>query len=60
MFAFGSAQFHGSLPQLGINVNNIIGIISTPSGNGYWMFVSDGGIFSFGDAVFEGSMGGTP
>jgi hypothetical protein len=24
------------------------------------MVASDGGIFSFGDAPFEGSMGGTP
>ncbi|MGO8871759.1 MAG: hypothetical protein ACLQPH_10235 [Acidimicrobiales bacterium] len=30
------------------------------SGNGYWEVASDGGIFSFGDAGFHGSMGGTP
>ena len=30
----------------------------TPSGNGYWLVASDGGIFSFGDAHFYGSMGG--
>jgi hypothetical protein len=31
---------------------------STPSGNGYWMVASDGGIFSFGqDAAFYGSTG---
>ena len=29
-------------------------------GNGYWEVASDGGIFSFGDAAFHGSMGGTP
>ena len=29
------------------------------SGNGYWLVASDGGIFSFGDATFHGSMGGT-
>ena len=27
----------------------------TPSGNGYWLVASDGGIFSYGDAGFEGS-----
>jgi hypothetical protein len=27
---------------------------------GYWTVASDGGIFSFGDAKFHGSMGGTP
>ena len=30
-----------------------------PSGNGYWLVASDGGIFSFGGAAFHGSMGGT-
>ena len=29
------------------------------SGQGYWLVASDGGIFSFGDAGFYGSMGGT-
>jgi hypothetical protein len=37
----------------------IVGIASTPDGNGYWEVASDGGIFSFGDAGFDGSMGGT-
>jgi len=27
------------------------------SGQGYWLVASDGGIFSFGDAVFHGSTG---
>jgi hypothetical protein len=29
----------------------------TPSGNGYWLVASDGGIFTFGDAPFFGSTG---
>jgi hypothetical protein len=29
----------------------------TPSGLGYWLVASDGGIFSYGDAPFEGSTG---
>jgi hypothetical protein len=29
----------------------------TPSGNGYWLVASDGGIFSYGDAHFYGSTG---
>jgi hypothetical protein len=33
---------------------------ATPSGRGYWMVASDGGIFAFGDAGFYGSMGGKP
>jgi len=31
---------------------------STPDGKGYWLVASDGGVFSFGDAGFFGSMGG--
>jgi peptidoglycan/xylan/chitin deacetylase (PgdA/CDA1 family) len=30
----------------------------TPSGHGYWLVASDGGIFAFGDAGFFGSMAG--
>ncbi|MGD0393422.1 MAG: hypothetical protein ABSC41_12350, partial [Acidimicrobiales bacterium] len=29
-------------------------------GRGYWLVASDGGLFSFGDAGFYGSTGGTP
>ena len=32
-------------------------IVSTPDGRGYWLVAGDGGIFSFGDATFFGSMG---
>jgi hypothetical protein len=38
----------------------MVGMAATPSGNGYWTVASDGGIFSFGDAHFLGSMGGQP
>jgi hypothetical protein len=30
---------------------------ATPDGDGYWLVASDGGIFSFGDAQFNGSTG---
>ena len=30
---------------------------ATHDGGGYWLVASDGGIFSFGDAVFQGSTG---
>ena len=33
---------------------------ATPDGGGYWLVASDGGIFTFGDARFFGSMGCTP
>ena len=32
----------------------------THDGGGYWLVASDGGIFSFGDAAFYGSLGATP
>jgi Glycosyl hydrolases family 43 len=35
------------------------GMAPTPDGGGYWLVGTDGGIFSFGDARFYGSMGGT-
>jgi hypothetical protein len=34
------------------------GIVATPSGKGYYIVLEDGGVFSFGDAVFFGSTGG--
>jgi ribosomal protein L24E len=38
----------------------VLDSIPTPSGNGYYLVASDGGIFTFGDAEFRGSMGGIP
>ena len=73
VFAFGDAQFYGSTGQInpglasgGTNsvisslVKPIIGMVVTPSGSGYWMVASDGGVFAFGDAQFVGSLGSTP
>jgi len=31
-----------------------------PTGHGYWLAATDGGVFTFGDATFFGSMGGRP
>jgi hypothetical protein len=50
------APFYGSLPSLGITPDApIVGISATPDGRGYWLVGADGGVFSFGDAVFHGS-----
>ena len=37
-------------------------VVNEPSGGvgGYWLAAADGGVFSFGDASFYGSMGGHP
>ncbi|SHE99384.1 hypothetical protein SAMN02745225_02198, partial [Ferrithrix thermotolerans DSM 19514] len=37
----------------------VVGMASTPDGKGYWLVAADGGVFSFGDATFDGSLGGT-
>jgi Beta-lactamase enzyme family len=35
----------------------IVGMAATPDGGGYWLVAADGGVFTFGDASFEGSLG---
>ncbi|MDA8372861.1 MAG: hypothetical protein M0Z91_01175, partial [Actinomycetota bacterium] len=35
----------------------VVGMASTPNGQGYWLVAKDGGIFTFGDAGFYGSTG---
>jgi hypothetical protein len=32
-------------------------MMATPDRAGYWLVASDGGVFTFGDATFEGSTG---
>ena len=60
MFAFGEAQFHGSIPgvlPIGVGLDAaIVGAAATPTGNGYWLVSADGGVFTFGDARFFGSV----
>ncbi|HET7522760.1 MAG TPA: N-acetylmuramoyl-L-alanine amidase, partial [Acidimicrobiales bacterium] len=38
----------------------IVGMAATPSGGGYWLVARDGGVFTFGNAGFYGSGGGSP
>ena len=59
LFAFGSAQFYGSMGGQPLNAP-IVGMAATPTGGGYWEVASDGGLFAFGSAQFYGSMGGQP
>jgi len=58
VFGF-NATFFGSVPGLGIHVNNIVGIAAAPDGHGYWLLGSDGGVFGFGSALFYGSLPGS-
>ena len=59
IFAYGNAQFHGSMGGKHLN-QPVVGVAETPDSGGYWEVASDGGIFAFGDAAFYGSMGGRP
>jgi hypothetical protein len=55
--AFGDAVDHGSMRGKPLN-QPVVAMASTPSGRGYWLVATDGGIFTFGDAHFYGSTGG--
>ena len=41
------------------NTNTVHALEVPPPANGYWLAAADGGVFSFGDAAFFGSEGGT-
>jgi len=51
------APSYGSTANLHLS-KPIVGMASTPSGNGYWLVGADGGVFGFGDAAFHGSLAG--
>ncbi|WP_298404420.1 G1 family glutamic endopeptidase [Ferrimicrobium sp.] len=66
VFDFGDAHFYGSTYTYGLTgltgshpLNApIVGMAAAPNGGGYWLVAADGGVFDFGDAPFEGSLGG--
>ncbi len=71
VLTFGDAGYFGSPGQLdpsqppgGSNAITlaapVVGIAPTPDGFGYYEVAQDGGIFSFGDALFLGSRGAYP
>jgi hypothetical protein len=56
--AFGDAQTYG---QVALATGyNFVGMARTPDDKGYWLVGADGGVFTFGDAGFYGSLGATP
>ncbi len=57
IFAFGSAQFYGSMGGTVLQ-RPVVGIVPTRDDEGYWLDASDGGVFSFGDTEFYGSIPG--
>jgi hypothetical protein len=59
---FGDARLftdgHGHTDASSYHLNQpLVGMATTPTGNGYWLLARDGGIFSYGDAAFYGSTG---
>ncbi len=68
IFSFGDASYYGSIPGVGLHPAGsgqpnslnapIVGMVPTFTGRGYFMVASDGGVFAFGDAKFEGSCPG--
>ena len=55
--AFGDAGFFGSVAGQTLT-QPVVAMAPTPSGRGYWLVGSDGGVFAFGDAGFKGSLPG--
>ncbi len=51
-------RFYGSTGSLQLE-SPIVAVTSSPDGAGYWLVAADGGVFSYGDAPFFGSLGGT-
>jgi hypothetical protein len=68
MFAFGDARFFGSIPGVGLAPADsaapkrlaapIVAMVASPTGQGYLLVASDGGVFAFGNALFHGSCPG--
>jgi len=55
VFSFNE-PFFGSMGGRHLN-KPVVGIAAAPGELGYWEVASDGGVFAFGSAAFEGSMG---
>ena len=54
VYPFGSAPAESTTAT---SNTPFVGAAMTPSGNGYWLTSTDGGVFTFGDAAFHGSAG---
>jgi surface antigen len=67
-FSFGDSGYFGSIPGIGLAPADrtarprlnapILGMVPTSDGQGYFLVGSDGGVFAFGDATYEGSCPG--
>jgi len=50
-------SYLGDLSNAALN-RPVVSMATSADGGGYWMVAGDGGVFSYGDAPFYGSMGG--
>ena len=55
--ASGALSFYGSAGGTRLNAP-VTGVAATPDGQGYWLVGSDGGVFTYGDAAYLGSVPG--
>jgi hypothetical protein len=55
---FGDAKFYGSAGNLAL-ASPIVGLSVTSDGGGYYLVGADGGVFTYGDAVFAGTLSST-
>jgi hypothetical protein len=62
--AFHIAAMHGAHARHAAEATapgqRVVDMVATPDGFGYWVVTAGGGVFSFGDARYYGSMGQTP
>jgi hypothetical protein len=59
--SFGDAVNYGDETTIVHGTGHVgrpVAMAATADGKGYWIVDSDGGVFSFGDAAFGGSLGG--
>ncbi len=56
----GAMRFGSGATTAGGLVTPVVGMASTPSGNGYWLVDAAGGVSAHGAAVSDGSMAGHP
>ena len=63
VFVFPTGQssgYYGSLPGLGVKVNNVVGLVPTNNYTGYDLAGSDGGVFVFPTGQGSGYYGSLP
>jgi len=59
--SFGDAASYGDETTIAHGTGHVgtpVALAATSDGKGYWIVDTDGGVFSFGDAAYQGSMGG--